>query len=251
MWYWIQWKANQIGLHHRPYRLWSHEVPHPLWCRPNSSDRDVFNQVFLAKEYGCLHPDPRPVLIVDCGANVGHTSAFLLSRFPQATVIAIEPDPANCALLRRNLGPYGERVRIVASAVWSGAVGLLPSETPFGDGREWARQVREALPHELPAMIGVEMGALLKQSGFDRIAILKVDIEGAEKQLFGPGVEAWIDRVDQIAVELHDTEAIAIFETAIAGRGFVTSRFGELTMGYRPTTARSSCLKPPSAASTS
>jgi hypothetical protein len=33
---------------------------------------------------------------------------------------------------------------------------------------------------------------------------LKIDIEGAEKEVFQHGMNQWIDQVDTIAVELHD-----------------------------------------------
>ena len=42
-------------------------------------------------------------LVVDCGANVGYASAYFLSHFPQARVIAVEPDDQKFEALRRNL----------------------------------------------------------------------------------------------------------------------------------------------------
>ena len=54
---------------------------------------------------------PNVDLIVDCGANAGFASAFLLSRFPDASLYAIEPDPGNRAL-ERNLAPCGSRARV-------------------------------------------------------------------------------------------------------------------------------------------
>lgn len=36
------------------------------------------------------------------------------------------------------------------------------------------------------------------------IDLLKLDIEGAEKEVFLHGSEEWLDQVDVIAVELHD-----------------------------------------------
>lgn len=230
--YWLRWKWNRIRPQPKPYRLSSKAATYPLWCRPDTSDRDVFNQVFIAREYTCLDHVAEPGLILDCGANVGYTAAFLLTRFPRATVIAIEPDPGNIAMLRRNLSPFGPRAQIVPSAVWPRRVGLVPSETPFGDGREWARRVREAHPGETPAMTGVDVGSVLEESGFDRISILKVDIEGAESLLFG-GPVPWLDLVDHLAIELHDEESVRIFTAAIGSRPFEVSRSGELTVCHR------------------
>ena len=47
-----------------------------------------------------LDPPVEPRFILDCGANVGYTSAYLLTRFPTAFLIAIEPDPGNAEILR-------------------------------------------------------------------------------------------------------------------------------------------------------
>ena len=53
-----------------------------------------------------------------------------------------------------------------------------------------------------------------------------MDIEGAEAVLFkkGNGVDAWIDKVDNIAIELHDDSEFgpctSVFADAIADRGF-------------------------------
>src|SRR5262245_53396868 len=126
-----------------PYQLTTRASEFPLWCRPDTSDETVFGQVFVDLQYAPVVPREPPRLILDCGANVGYTSAYFLTRFPTAHVVAVEPDSGNAALLRRNLRPYGTRVTILETGVWSSAVGLVMATTPFRDGREWARQVRE------------------------------------------------------------------------------------------------------------
>jgi hypothetical protein len=40
--------------------------------------------------------------------------------------------------------------------------------------------------------------------GVEHIDILKLDIEGAERELFNLGAEAWLGAVGQIIIELHD-----------------------------------------------
>lgn len=216
-----------------PYTLRSKDARFPLWCRPNSSDLDVFDQIFVAREYRCLDDAADVGLIIDCGANVGYSSAYLLSRFRNAHAIAIEPDAANHALLKKNLAPYGARAVTVQSAVWSHPAGLVLAEEGFGDGREWARTVREAKANEAPAMTAVDIGTLLDNSGYDRISILKVDIEGSEKVVFAANYEKWIDKVDNLVIELHGEECHSVFMSAIAGRGFVVSECDELTVCRR------------------
>jgi FkbM family methyltransferase len=210
----------------------------PLACRPQSSDRFVFHQVFVEREYACLDDLTHAGLVIDCGAYVGYSSAYFLSRFPGCRVIAVEPDPANFELLALNLGPYGDAARLLRAAVWSHPTRLALSEAPYRDGGEWARQVRECRPGEDSDLPGVDVGGLLRDSGHERITILKVDVEGAEGVIFARNYEAWLDRVDNLVIELHDDSSFgncsAVFARAIAGRGFHVSRWGELTVCRRP-----------------
>jgi hypothetical protein len=109
-------------------------------------------------------------------------------------------------------------------------------EEPYRDG-EWARQVRPARPGEGSNLRGVDIGTLLRESGYPTISLLKIDIEGAEGVLFAKNYEKWLDEVDTIVIELHDDsrfgEVGAIFERAVAGRGFALGRSGELTVARR------------------
>src|SRR5260221_1476823 len=74
-----------------------------LLCRPGTSDLAVFWQIFVDREYRCLDQVKQARFILDCGANVGYSAVYFLTRFPEALVIAVEPDPDNCAMLGANL----------------------------------------------------------------------------------------------------------------------------------------------------
>jgi len=214
----------------QPYILLSKDARFPLKCRPNTSDINVFDQIFVGREYRCLDDVAGAGLIIDCGANVGYSSAYFLSRFKTAHIIAIEPDPQNFSILKENLLPYGDRYKAICSAVWSHPAALVLSEVPFGDGREWSRTVRVAREGEKPAMTAIDIGTLLADSGYERISILKIDIEGAESVVFASNYEGWIDRVDNLVIELHSDECRSIFMKAIEGRGFILSQTDELTV---------------------
>lgn len=216
-----------------PFTLFSRAVQHPLRCRPHTSDMDVFNDIFVYREYRCLDDINNAGLIIDCGANVGYSSAYLLDRFPKARVIAIEPDPSNFTVLENNLAPYKDRARTICSAVWSHSVGLVLSDTIFGDGREWSRQVREARPTEHPTITATDIGTLLRESKYERISILKIDIEGAESVIFSSSGLDWLGKVDNLVIELHGNECRSIFMRAIASQNFTVFDCDELTVCKR------------------
>ncbi len=210
---------------------------HPLFVRSGTSDPEVLDQIFIQSEYQSLNDLTQVGLIIDCGANVGYSSAYFLSHFPNCRIVAVEPDPENFAMLSRNLAPYGSRVNLMHAAVWSHATRLALVDDPYRDGREWTKQVRLAEHDDKEHIDGVDIGSLLLSSGQDRISILKVDVEGAEAEIFSGNDLSWLNKVDAIAIELHDDSvfgnATEVFFTAIEGHGFHLSRSGELTICRR------------------
>ena len=200
----------------------------PVTFRPGESDLEAFLQVFVRQEYdgiGALDPNG---VILDCGANVGYSSAWLLSRYPSATILAIEPDPRNLTQLRLNLAPYGDSIEIVAGGVWSHDCGLVFDTDRFRDGLGWSTKVREARQGEVADVRGFSIPSIMKKYAIKRIALLKMDVEGAESEIFASGA-SWIEQCDNIAIELHDASCErAFFRTLPPGRFHITSR-GELT----------------------
>jgi FkbM family methyltransferase len=229
---WQRWRERKLGLE-RPYRLFSKDAAHALWVRPGTSDLDVFRQIYLEREYACLGGVRDVQLVIDCGANVGYSSAWFLSRFPGCRVIAVEPDAGNFAQLQRNVAAYGNRVQLVCSGVWSRRAGLKFSEVPFRDGREWSVQVRESRPEETPDMTAVDIASLLASAGYPTISILKIDIEAAERYVFAENHQAWLGAVENLVIELHDDDCRRVFFRAIRGLPFKVSQSGELTVCRR------------------
>jgi FkbM family methyltransferase len=217
--------------------LFSKHAQHPIYCRPGTSDFWVFVQVFVELEYSCLDSLQGHGLIIDCGANVGYAAAYLLSRFPHCDVVAIEPDPSNYELLVRNLAPYGRRAKAIRAGIWSHRATLKLDTRPYRDGSEWTRQVVECAPADQDALPATSVSDVLRESGHDRVFMLKMDVEGAEGVVFARDYESWLDRTDNMAIELHDDTAFGacseIFHRAIAGRPFGISQSGELTVCRR------------------
>jgi FkbM family methyltransferase len=217
----------------KPFGLRSKNARFRLLCRPNTSDFTVFRHVFIKRQYGCLDRVERPKFILDCGANIGYSAAYFLTQFPEAVLTAVEPDADNCAILEANLCPFAGRYRVVRAAIWPHETGLTWDETPYRDGREWARVVRSVKPGEVPLVTGTTISALMRESQAERISILKMDIERSELALFSENFEEWLDKVDNLAIELHDLECASVFNRAIANQDFKITRFGELTICQR------------------
>lgn len=170
----------------------------PVIVRTGTSDLSIFDEVVLLDGYGFQLKEP-PATIVDAGANIGLATLWFKKRYPAARIIAVEPDAENYALLQRNVQGL--------SGVETIRAAIVPTDGPVGwatDGlRHSSFHAREWREGEL-GVEGISMNTLLQRFGLEHLGLLKLDIEGGEKALFEATDLAWMDRVDTLAVELHD-----------------------------------------------
>ena len=220
---------RRLTYRQRCYRLWDGSA-YPLCCRYDTSDYSVFKQIFIDGGYDCLRDVKSPRLIVDCGANVGYSAAYFFSCFSDAHVVAIEPDFENFKICKRNLKFYKKRISLYHSAVWSSSRSLKVIRGKFRDGADWSVQVRTCSNAETTNVHGINLADLLKKSGFEYIDILKIDIEGAEKEIFTHNYKSWLPWVRNIAIELHDKECEDAFLKAMSLYNYKLSHSGELTV---------------------
>ena len=215
----------------KSWRVRPRQVQHALTARlRGSSDMKVFWQIFNFEEYSTLRGMVNVFLILDLGANVGYSSAYFLSCFPDARSIAVEPDEQNVAICRMNLEPYDGRALVLTGAVWSQAGLLSLSKVTSGDGLECARMVAQPQEGSLGNVRAWNVGDLIDISGCTAVDLLKVDIEGAELEVFGASARAWLHRVRNICIELHGPDCERTFFKAVAGFNYELERSGELTI---------------------
>lgn len=174
------------------------QTHHHVYLRIDTSDfcayRDVL--IFRSKLYDPGIPDFTPNTIVDAGAHIGMASILFALKYPSARIIALEPEPSNFAALIRNTAPY-KTITPIQAALWreDGEVTLGASNAhPKG-----AFQIVESGRQRVRA---ITMDTIMRETGIHSIDLLKVDIEGAEVEVFESC--PWIEKVGVIAIELHD-----------------------------------------------
>lgn len=180
----------------------------------------------------------QPRRIVDCGSNAGYAAIFLLERFKEAELLGIEPDGENLELAIRNTALYGKRRRLIRGAVWGRTGRVAPQAGEFRDGREWSIQVAEPESDSQPTVPAYAMSDLFAEAQFETVDLVKMDVEGAESEIFGSRNMEWLTRVSALSVEFHSDESEALFRRALAGEEWNISASGELTMAVRVASQR-------------
>jgi FkbM family methyltransferase len=141
--------------------------------------------------------NPKPY-IIDCGANIGISVLRYKQLFPQARILAFEPDPQAYDLLERNIKSNKiDNVKTIQAAVWS-AEGTMPFYTEPGQGSHLVeiRSYRKGMPQ-----IDVNTIALVDYLD-EEIDLLKIDIEGAELEVLKHSVNE-LGMVKNLIVEVH------------------------------------------------
>jgi FkbM family methyltransferase len=179
--------------------------------RRRNSDFETLRQIFEHEEYsignGAVEADirsryedilsngKRPV-IIDAGANIGLAALWFRAQFPDATVISIEPDADNFAVLKENVSA-GDTSLLVNAAVGSltGTVSLIGR-----DGMGWAVQTQRTQGNGIN-IITIDDAIALVPNGVP--LIVKIDIEGFESDLFGDNL-SWLDATFAVFIEPHD-----------------------------------------------
>jgi FkbM family methyltransferase len=185
-------------------------LKHPFQLRPLYSDARSFIGTCIRSEYAPLLPEARPTYVVDAGAFTGDCSALMLTRFPDARLVALEPQPDAFRLAQRNLEPYTAAV-VRHEALWSS------EGTLFCDGQGMGASVSR--DQGSVAVSCLSMERVMADAAFPRLDLFKCDIEGAEVDVFSNGSLAWLRRTACVLIELHNVEAVRVVRSACHDAG--------------------------------
>lgn len=180
-----------------------------VMLRTGTSDLNVYDEVFRTGEYAVDIPEPK--FVIDAGAHIGLASVYFARRWPKAKIVAIELERSNYALMMTNISPYPNIIGLYAG-LWSHQT-LLEVANP--GAANWSFRATEG-----GTVRSVTIPEIMGMAGVERVDLLKLDIEGGEKEVLEHS-EHWIDKVGCLVIETHDryvpgcTQAL---KTAIAGR---------------------------------
>lgn len=165
------------------------------------SDAFIHSEVFEHRYYD-LRLDTTPLRILDLGANVGFTAIYFGRSYPTAEIVCVEPVPGNVACLRRNLEMNHIDARIIEAAIHcrDGFVSMQLSPMDYGHKVSSGDVSLNGHSIQVPS---ISMVTLFKTLRWDEIDLLKIDIEGYERELLS-GECAWLRNVKVLCIECHD-----------------------------------------------
>jgi FkbM family methyltransferase len=199
-------------------RFWSFAIGRPtheaniqgfrVQLRRGSSDAVIFRRIFRNGDWdfrrfpqvsrvratydAIVKRGQRPV-IIDAGANVGAAALWFARQFPEASIIAVEPDPDNARMCRLNtMDAPNVTVKEAALGADSGRV-TLSNTVGTADAVRTARSA--------DGTVSVCTIEDLSRDGC--LFLVKIDIEGFESDLFTTNI-GWLEHVSAVMIEPHD-----------------------------------------------
>ena len=185
-----------------------------LRMRMSSEDYAAFREIFLYRYYD--HDLGEPATILDLGGYCGYSAIAFSARFPGARIAAVEPHPANFEALTENVKRNNLQVTVfqAAAVVANGPVRLF-----LGGGMTHGLTPTHHSTGGAITVDGCSVQTILDRLGWDRIDLLKIDIEGAEELLFHAH-QPWLGRVRTIIGEYHGFYQIRELRADLESLGF-------------------------------
>ena len=171
------------------------------------------NEIFIEEVYK-QHLPPNPY-IIDCGANIGLSVIYLKQMFPDAKIIAFEPDEKNFNLLQANIKSFGyKNVQALKEAVW-----IENTTLQFAGEGSMSSRIHEEISENTIPVKAIRLKDYLDKP----IDFLKIDIEGAEYQVI-MDIADQLHHVNNLFLEYHgsfnqNNELNQIF-TLLTDKGF-------------------------------
>jgi FkbM family methyltransferase len=171
--------------------------------------RFILNELFLDRIYDVPGTDIfscRSVL--DIGANVGVFALYMASRAPEATILCFEPASSNFEILQKNLTRAGIRAKAhelaLSASPGAGYLSLQGSSVEYSLG---------AAGDHSEKVECVDWENLFRLAGVECFDFVKMDIEGAEREILTACTDAQLRQMRVLSLEWHhsreELEALA------------------------------------------
>lgn len=189
--------------------------PSPIYLRESNSDHSTFWQCIVKVQYELQHfpqykrlvaayheeinKGKRP-LIIDCGGNIGLAAVWFAIQFPEADIFSVEPEDNNFEVLKLNSAYFDGRIKPLMGGVWNES-GYLKIVNP--ESGSAAFRVDYSEEQASGSIRAYTIPEICELAGVESPFIVKLDIEGAQANLFSSNTE-WVGNTPLVTLELDD-----------------------------------------------
>ncbi len=167
----------------------------------DGSDAFIHGEVFEHQCYS-FSLASAPISILDLGANAGFAALFFSRRYPLAKIACVEPIENNLVILRKNLKLNNVNASVFAAAVGTSDGSVQMEINKMDYGHRVVEGTEIAAGNEQIQVRAMSIPSILRELGWARIGLLKIDIEGHEGKLLSNNCQ-WLELVDNICIECH------------------------------------------------
>ncbi len=166
----------------------------------------LFKEIFVKKNYQCDMPDTP--YIIDGGANIGLAVLYFKKHYPEAKVIAFEPNPESFKYLKKNVESNNLQNVEIHNAALGGQEGTImfytSTDMPEADIGASAVRQHVARHHEQKGEIRELPIKCYKLSAFvdSTVHLLKLDVEGSEGEIIRE-LDDRFGKVQNCIMEFH------------------------------------------------
>jgi FkbM family methyltransferase len=137
--------------------------------------------------------------VIDCGAHIGSFTLWA-SRKSSSQIVSVEPNPHASGLLKKNVAVLGPRVSIVNSAMAAAGGQRKMYDRGFPGLSSLLNRGASTEGFEVSA---ITLEDVINLGGPDGVDLLKMDVEGAEQEIFEATPVAALRRIKMAIVECH------------------------------------------------
>jgi FkbM family methyltransferase len=179
-----------------------------VYYRTSTSDMTLIYEILLQSRYKSEYFFPneiKPSIIFDIGGNIGITSIYLSSIFPDAKIYTFEPLPENFEILKKNVKYYKN---IQAFNIGLGSkngnfkVYLSDDSENFGGVSLYPDPIGNKMDSYVRCEVK-NINNVIKDLNIKKIDLLKIDTEGAEYDILTSIEKKILGDVSWISGELH------------------------------------------------
>lgn len=213
-----------------------------FYMRMFSRDLDFFNSIWIGNfvdndcvgEYDISCNDNCFDSILDFGANIGLFTIMYALRYPDKKIVALEPEKENFELLKRNVAQFNNVV-CLQNGVWyrEAYCKVFPGRVLMersGVCSEGSYYIGECEKGEEGALLALSIQSVLERYKLND-CFIKMDIEGAESEIFEFGDLSWINACYMLVVETHEwllnNQIDLLVAEKMATRGYQFRKSGE------------------------